>query len=495
MWRIIRAKRRVAALVAARGGGLTAVSSATADPSIARPSRHRRSDLDQIQEMDSSSHGPSRRTTSRPSSSTGSTPTCRPTRAISTSRRSLKTRRRTSRAARRPLHQRRHRAASSRSCSAPRAWTTCSTGSTWSSASRRRTPGHRRRRSSASARHEVQTRGEAALRRRAARRRSCGAGRAAPVDRGPARRAPAALASSQRDRADARRPSGAAEPSGRRGRAWPHSAGADTRPIRAVEVAERSGRVDSAPTGARPSRSRPRSTAAWSGSRCSTSASPTSGAARARRASTAPASSCTSTRRSASRCRTTRRAVRLRRPVSRDQLQPGDLVFFDGLGHNGIYIGGGQFIHARTPATWSRSRACTTPGTRRPTSARRPPRCASAGHPRRRPSRPQRGLGRAAAIVQLFDLVREVLDARRGGGASGSAVTSPRSAVKSRGRTGEALDLLEARALAVHVVDHACHELRDSPVVRGQLRDVSRRARARPPTADSTGSSVISAGR
>jgi cell wall-associated NlpC family hydrolase len=32
--------------------------------------------------------------------------------------------------------------------------------------------------------------------------------------------------------------------------------------------------------------------------------------------------------------------------VSRSQLQPGDVVFFDGLGHNGIYIGGNQFIHA-----------------------------------------------------------------------------------------------------------------------------------------------------
>ena len=33
-------------------------------------------------------------------------------------------------------------------------------------------------------------------------------------------------------------------------------------------------------------------------------------------------------------------------PVSRSDLQPGDLVFFDGLGHMGMYIGGGSFIHA-----------------------------------------------------------------------------------------------------------------------------------------------------
>jgi cell wall-associated NlpC family hydrolase len=32
--------------------------------------------------------------------------------------------------------------------------------------------------------------------------------------------------------------------------------------------------------------------------------------------------------------------------VPRDQLQPGDLVFFDGLGHEGMYIGNNQFIHA-----------------------------------------------------------------------------------------------------------------------------------------------------
>jgi cell wall-associated NlpC family hydrolase len=33
-------------------------------------------------------------------------------------------------------------------------------------------------------------------------------------------------------------------------------------------------------------------------------------------------------------------------PVSYDQLQPGDLVFFNGLGHEGMYVGGGMFIHS-----------------------------------------------------------------------------------------------------------------------------------------------------
>jgi cell wall-associated NlpC family hydrolase len=32
--------------------------------------------------------------------------------------------------------------------------------------------------------------------------------------------------------------------------------------------------------------------------------------------------------------------------VSRGRLRPGDLVFFDGLGHVGLYIGRGRFIHA-----------------------------------------------------------------------------------------------------------------------------------------------------
>jgi len=33
-------------------------------------------------------------------------------------------------------------------------------------------------------------------------------------------------------------------------------------------------------------------------------------------------------------------------PVPFEQLAPGDLVFFSGLGHMGIYIGGNQFVHA-----------------------------------------------------------------------------------------------------------------------------------------------------
>jgi cell wall-associated NlpC family hydrolase len=32
--------------------------------------------------------------------------------------------------------------------------------------------------------------------------------------------------------------------------------------------------------------------------------------------------------------------------VAKANLQPGDLVYFDSMGHEGIYVGGGQFIHA-----------------------------------------------------------------------------------------------------------------------------------------------------
>ena len=100
----------------------------------------------------------------------------------------------------------------------------------------------------------------------------------------------------------------------------------------------------------RPPRRQPprrrRATAASSASRCSTSASRTAGAAQTRPASTAPASSRTPTARWASRSRTTRADSGARAWRSRGDLQPGDLVFFDGLGHVGIYIGGDQFIHA-----------------------------------------------------------------------------------------------------------------------------------------------------
>ena len=37
---------------------------------------------------------------------------------------------------------------------------------------------------------------------------------------------------------------------------------------------------------------------------------------------------------------------RLGTPVSRKDLAPGDIVFFDGLNHSGIYIGDGRFVHA-----------------------------------------------------------------------------------------------------------------------------------------------------
>ena len=36
----------------------------------------------------------------------------------------------------------------------------------------------------------------------------------------------------------------------------------------------------------------------------------------------------------------------LGRPVSRKDLQPGDLVFFNGLSHAGIYVERGRFVHS-----------------------------------------------------------------------------------------------------------------------------------------------------
>ena len=44
----------------------------------------------------------------------------------------------------------------------------------------------------------------------------------------------------------------------------------------------------------------------------------------------------------------------LGRRIARNALRPGDLVFFDGLGHVGMYVGNGRFIHA--PHTGTRVR-------------------------------------------------------------------------------------------------------------------------------------------
>ena len=98
----------------------------------------------------------------------------------------------------------------------------------------------------------------------------------------------------------------------------------------------------------RPPSSRPRrSTRASSASRSHSSARRTCGAVPPRAASTARASSCGPMRRSASRCRTrptrsTRWACRSRRTSS----SPATSSSSTGVGHVGIYIGGGQFIEA-----------------------------------------------------------------------------------------------------------------------------------------------------
>jgi peptidoglycan DL-endopeptidase CwlO len=48
------------------------------------------------------------------------------------------------------------------------------------------------------------------------------------------------------------------------------------------------------------------------------------------------------------------------RRIGRSALRPGDLVFFDGLGHVGMYIGNGRFIHA--PHSGTRVRIETLAG-------------------------------------------------------------------------------------------------------------------------------------
>jgi cell wall-associated NlpC family hydrolase len=50
----------------------------------------------------------------------------------------------------------------------------------------------------------------------------------------------------------------------------------------------------------------------------------------------------------------------LGRRIGRPSLRPGDLVFFNGLGHVGMYVGNGRFIHA--PHTGTRVRIETLAG-------------------------------------------------------------------------------------------------------------------------------------
>ena len=52
----------------------------------------------------------------------------------------------------------------------------------------------------------------------------------------------------------------------------------------------------------------------------------------------------------------------LGRAVSRSSLRPGDLVFFSGLNHVGIYAGDGKYIHARRSGTTVRWSSLATHG-------------------------------------------------------------------------------------------------------------------------------------
>ena len=94
-------------------------------------------------------------------------------------------------------------------------------------------------------------------------------------------------------------------------------------------------------------RRRPRATAAWSGSRCSTSACPYKwGGASPSGFDCSGFIMYVYAQVGVSLPHYTGSLWGQGVAVSRGDLQPGDLVFFNGLGHAGIYVGGGSFIHA-----------------------------------------------------------------------------------------------------------------------------------------------------
>ena len=178
---------------------------------------------------------------------------------------------------------------------------------------------------------------------------------------------------------------------------------------------------------AHPAPPRRRSTAASSGSRCSTSAFRTSGAARARAASTAPGLvAYVYAQVGVSLPHHAASMYGYGTPVSQSDLQPGDLVFFSGLGHVG-HLHRRRAVHPR-PA-YGRRRQDLEHLSLAATSARTAP---VAG-------RRLRPVVVALRLVERLDRVGEVLHGSRARFSFSVGVTSSCSIVKSRGRIANRL--------------------------------------------------------